>query len=1148
MIRLTSPPSPASRLEARRVRFEPLEDRKMLAATVYHNDNWVNVSDPGNPVEMFDVVVNSADTINTGGVVGVYGSDAFGTVDGTSLPGAKLIYDALVATDSGGQLNILEGTYTESDIVIDRPLSVVGANPDLATTLIIPEATSSKSSATNFGVGTRSGIILYSPNVTIENLTLDGNGNGSLGGSMHYHHGITTLYDTQNGGNYSSLRNGTLPPSNLGSAHSTTNFEIVGVTVKNAWWHGITLSGLSGQTIGQNSVVNATVIGIGPAGSQDLNRIGIQIQNNDNGEIVDSKVTNAGVGMASGIFGPGTFGQTNAARNESGMRGNTVTDAVQRAYSVAFQDGQIDLNFLILPGSQFVGFDNNRAVNTGANNAIGLYINHSQPVVAGFVATGPKIGVKVENTTTVDFLLPIFTASALTGPGSGVSGSVGILAENSVAEPNSVNFAIGGATTISGYEIGIKTNQAVAPLDSVPNIAQIDRVLISGNATGVQSGTGSIVQGNITIPDPVTTAGNGTISPGFPQSQFLVTSPSAFAPANSDVFSSGNVSLTSSSSFTPLLSGQSGTTQIFDFNHEVVYPLVFLPPAPINGQTNTPYGSSWVPDIVQDGTGQLVIGGNALNGPLALGFGSNNHEDPNNPGNFILDPVDISGRTKLDMVVKLGPGNESQGLLFGLVDISGNISLWAFPMTTLNSSTYTTLSLNLLSPGVPFSLADDGNFDLSKVIGYAILADNGLINGANTIPFRLTFDNVSASSVINSQLNVTGTVNLGGASLGASISPGFTPTVGQQFTLINNDGVDPVVGTFAAAPQGGTVSISGQNFTISYIGGTGNDVVLTKAVDVDTAVVGRRIFYNQSKFDGGTTSLNASDDLAIATDKSAYLPGSGAATFSNITSFTRGINGIMVDIDNPFGTLTAADFTFKMSTQVGANNTPSTWAAAPAPISFSVRAGAGTSGSDRVEIIWANGAIANRWLEVIVEGNDAAGGFNANTGLAESDIFFFGNRIGDTGTGTPTLAITSATDELAARNNPGAGATVTNLVDFDRSGIVNATDQIASRGNAGTLTKINITDPPAAPAGDGDSAVATALAIPGLPSIPGVPAWIARRLDSIDLDSGPVARFLEHLAAADTPGARKVLERIHDVAHDLGLEHELLDDLLEGLG
>ncbi|REK09042.1 MAG: hypothetical protein DWQ37_19480 [Planctomycetota bacterium] len=252
-----------------------------------------------------------------------------------------------------------------------------------------------------------------------------------------------------------------------------------------------------------------------------------------------------------------------------------------------------------------------------------------------------------------------------------------------------------------------------------------------------------------------------------------------------------------------------------------------------------------------------------------------------------------------------------------------------------------------------------------------------------------------------------------------------------------------------------------------------------QGVPLATEILGRHIFYNESKFDGFSAGINASDDLAIAPDKSAYLPGSGPSTFANLTSYTRGINGIMIDIQDPAGTLTVDDFAFKMSTQVGANNTPSTWEAAPLPAGFSVRPGAGVSGSDRVEIIWANGAIANRWLEVIVEGDDALGGFNTNTGLAESDRFYFGNRIGDAGTGTPTLAVTSAQDEIAARNHPGFAIPITNVLDYDRNGLVASVDQISSRNNIGVLTYINLSDPPAAPtATDGESAaIAYALAL-----------------------------------------------------------------------
>jgi len=75
------------------------------------------------------------------------------------------------------------------------------------------------------------------------------------------------------------------------------------------------------------------------------------------------------------------------------------------------------------------------------------------------------------------------------------------------------------------------------------------------------------------------------------------------------------------------------------------------------------------------------------------------------------------------------------------------------------------------------------------------------------------------------QLNVTGTVNLTGASLSGTV--GFTPAIGSTFTIINNDSTDTVTGTFAGLSEGSNVVLSGYNFTISYTGGTGNDLTLT---------------------------------------------------------------------------------------------------------------------------------------------------------------------------------------------------------------------------------------------------------------------------------------------------------------------------------
>jgi autotransporter-associated beta strand protein len=78
-----------------------------------------------------------------------------------------------------------------------------------------------------------------------------------------------------------------------------------------------------------------------------------------------------------------------------------------------------------------------------------------------------------------------------------------------------------------------------------------------------------------------------------------------------------------------------------------------------------------------------------------------------------------------------------------------------------------------------------------------------------------------------SQLNVTGTVTLGNANLQLSM-----PIIGvtnSQLTIINNDGADPVTGTFLGLAEGATVTAAnGAKFKISYHGGTGNDVVLTQ--------------------------------------------------------------------------------------------------------------------------------------------------------------------------------------------------------------------------------------------------------------------------------------------------------------------------------
>ena len=105
-----------------------------------------------------------------------------------------------------------------------------------------------------------------------------------------------------------------------------------------------------------------------------------------------------------------------------------------------------------------------------------------------------------------------------------------------------------------------------------------------------------------------------------------------------------------------------------------------------------------------------------------------------------------------------------------------------------------------------------------------LLTVNGNVTLNAASAFRVELNGTTAGTQYD-QLAVNGIVTLGGAALTGL--RGFVPAVGNTFVLIDNDGADAVVGTFAGLAEGATVQIGGFRFTVSYVGGSGNDVVLT---------------------------------------------------------------------------------------------------------------------------------------------------------------------------------------------------------------------------------------------------------------------------------------------------------------------------------
>jgi len=110
-----------------------------------------------------------------------------------------------------------------------------------------------------------------------------------------------------------------------------------------------------------------------------------------------------------------------------------------------------------------------------------------------------------------------------------------------------------------------------------------------------------------------------------------------------------------------------------------------------------------------------------------------------------------------------------------------------------------------------------------------------------------------------------------------------------------------------------------------------------------------------------------------------------------------------------------------------------------------------------VTLTWTPG-LTHTWLEVTVLPT-------LRTGLEQSDRFYFGSLVGDTGAGSAPLTVSPA-DFAATRAAVGTtDATVTNRFDHSRDGVVSPADVAIVRFNmARALERINPAAPPTLPA------------------------------------------------------------------------------------
>lgn len=268
-------------------------------------------------------------------------------------------------------------------------------------------------------------------------------------------------------------------------------------------------------------------------------------------------------------------------------------------------------------------------------------------------------------------------------------------------------------------------------------------------------------------------------------------------------------------------------------------------PITINGGFLQPYlGSDTIGPLTMTGGGISIFEGRTLT--LSAGLATNASANSSvittggtgNPGQLSLGGVNqifniADGAVTSDLVIaeiitngsltKAGPGtlvlggNNTYGgsttVNAGTLLVNGSI---ASSPTTVNGGILggagfvglVTMNGGMLSPGLSPGRLNSGNVTM---------------NAAST--FRAELNGTTAGTSYD-QLNVTGAVNLGGSTLNASL--GFTVALGDSFIIVNNDGTDAVTGTFSGLAEGAFLTVNGQSMRITYTGGTGNDIVLTR--------------------------------------------------------------------------------------------------------------------------------------------------------------------------------------------------------------------------------------------------------------------------------------------------------------------------------
>lgn len=203
--------------------------------------------------------------------------------------------------------------------------------------------------------------------------------------------------------------------------------------------------------------------------------------------------------------------------------------------------------------------------------------------------------------------------------------------------------------------------------------------------------------------------------------------------------------------------------------------------------------NSWLDggvNIKLNGTGTQIFSSSiAIPIPLQIGKCSGTVTFNNNPPSIIV----VSGYWDLNgqSITASGGFSTTGGYIIGTGILNGAVTCTTGGLAPGNSTACITINGNLtLSSGSNFSIDINGNTACTNY-------DEILVNGTVTIN-------------------------------GATLIGNTITAPGGTITILENNLADAIAGTkFSSAPEGATVNLCGASYTISYVGGSGNDITLT---------------------------------------------------------------------------------------------------------------------------------------------------------------------------------------------------------------------------------------------------------------------------------------------------------------------------------